>query len=105
MCYIPAILLYAMYNLFINWFNSNDMIVNPDKFQAIIINRHKKGDQMYSLNINNTQIETSSEVNLLGIEIDNNLSFNNHIHNLTKTAAGQLNVEIVNISIKMQGNH
>ena len=46
---------------------------------------------MYSLNINNTEIETSSEVNLLGIEIDNNLSFNNHIRNLTKRAAGQLN--------------
>ena len=75
----------------INWFNNNDMIVNPDKFQAIIINKHKKEEQVYSLNFNNTQIETSSEVTLLGIEIDNNLSFNSHVRNLTKRAAGQLN--------------
>ena len=46
---------------------------------------------IYTLNFDNKQIKTSSEVILLGIEIDNNLSFNKHIHNLIQRAAGQLN--------------
>ena len=75
----------------IKWFKDNEMIVNPDKFQAIIINRHQKVEENYSLNFNDIKIKTSNSVELLGIEIDNNLNFNSHIHKLTKRAAGQLN--------------
>ena len=75
----------------INWFRSNEMIVNPDKFQAIIINRNKKDDKEYTLNFDNKIVKTSKEVTLLGIDIDNNLNFNKHIHDLIARAAGQLN--------------
>ena len=75
----------------IKWFRSNEMIVNPDKFQAIIINRTKKDDKEYTLNFDNKTIKTSKEVTLLGIDIDNNLNFNKHIHDLIARAAGQLN--------------
>ena len=43
------------------------------------------------MNFDNKVIKTSSEVVLLGIEIDNNLKFKKHIHRLVKNAAGQLN--------------
>ena len=43
------------------------------------------------LKFDNKIIQTSSEAILLGIEIDNNLNFNKHIHEITKRAAGQLN--------------
>ena len=75
----------------IEWFRSNDMIVNPDKFQAIIFNRNPGNENAYTLKFDNTEIQTSSEVLLLGIEIDNNLNFKKHIHQLVKKAAGQLN--------------
>ena len=75
----------------INWFRENDMIVNPDKFQAIVINRKPTDNSTFLLNFDSKNIETTSEVTLLGIDIDNNLTFNSHIHNLTKRAAGQLN--------------
>ena len=65
------------------------MIVNPDKFQAIVINRKPTDNTTFLLNLDSKEIETSSEITLLGIDIDNNLSFNSHIHNLTKRAAGQ----------------
>ena len=75
----------------INWFRENDMIVNPDKFQAIVINRKPTDNSTFLLNFDSKNIETTSEVTLLGIDIDKNLTFNSHIHNLTKRAAGQLN--------------
>ena len=75
----------------IEWFHINGMIVNPEKFQAIIFNRRPGDNNAHTLKFANKEIQTSSEVILLGIEIDNNLNFNKHIHELTKRAAGQLN--------------
>ena len=36
----------------IDWFVSNKMIVNPDKFQAIVFKRNSRMKDSYSLNIN-----------------------------------------------------
>ena len=48
-----------------DWFQKNQMIVNPDKFQVIIINK-KKGDQTNeSVVIDNKQIKTVPSVELL----------------------------------------
>ena len=38
---------------FIDWFEMNDMIVNPEKFQAMIMSCDKK-EHKYDLNINNS---------------------------------------------------
>ena len=76
----------------IKWFRDNEMIVNPDKFQAIIINKHGKSERNnYTLKFNEYEIESKNSVTLLGIDIDNKLSFHDHIHTLTRKAAGQLN--------------
>jgi len=80
----------------IEWFNNNQMIVNPDKFQAIILNRNSSDLGTYTLKFDNNVILTSSEVTLLGIEIDNKLNFKMHIHELVKRAGGQLNFLIRN---------
>ena len=45
----------------------------------------------YALNINNQTINSENCVKLLGIEIDNTLSFNKHISTLCKKASNQLN--------------
>ena len=48
-----------------DWFQKNQMIVNPDKFQVIIINK-KKGDQTNeNVLIDNKQIKTVPSVELL----------------------------------------
>ena len=76
----------------IKWFEDNNMIVNPDKFQAIILNKHGQLENSnYTLKFNNFEITSKNSVKLLGIEIDDRLSFSNHIHTLTRKAAGQLN--------------
>ena len=63
----------------IDWFVSNKMIVNSDKFQAIVVTRHNKMKDTYSLNINQEVNNSENCVKLLGVEIDNNLSFKKEI--------------------------
>ena len=67
------------------------MIVNPDKFQAIVVKKNCRMKDSYALNINNQTINSENCVKLLGIEIDNTLSFNKHISTLCKKASNQLN--------------
>ena len=46
------------------------------------------------MNIGNEKIESLSAVELLGIEIDNKLNFNNHINTICRSATNQLNALI-----------
>ncbi len=58
----------------IKWFQDNEMIVNPDKFQAIIINKNGKLEQnKHILKFNEYEIASKSSVTLLGVEIDDKL--------------------------------
>ena len=68
------------------------MIANPDKFQAVTMNKRKKNQITHKLEIYNNEIETTRSVKLLRIEIDNQLRFNQHISKLGCKAAMQLNV-------------
>ena len=65
----------------INWFKTNKMIVNPDKFQSMIISS-KKDLSKSVLNISGVELTMESSVKLLGIEIDNKLNFEKHISNI-----------------------
>ena len=75
----------------IDWFKINEMIVSPDKFQAIVAKRNCRMKDSYVLDINKQTIHSENCVKLLGIEIDNTLSFDKHISNLCKKASNQLN--------------
>ena len=78
----------------INWFNDNHMIVNPGKFQAIIIDKHKENHTNQIKNIYQKEIKAVSKVKLLGIETGDKLNFNHHINNICKSASNQLNALI-----------
>ena len=67
------------------------MIVNPEKFQAIVVKKNSKMEDSYPLNINDLTINSENSVKLLGIEIDNRLSFEKHISTLCNKASNQLN--------------
>ena len=70
-----------------DWFKKNQMIVNPDKFQVIIIDK-KKGDHTNeNVVIDNKQIKTVPLVELSGIQLDDKLNFSPHISNICKSAA------------------
>ena len=68
------------------------MIVNPDKFQAIIIDKRKADHTNQTIHIGNALVKSLSCVKLLGVCIDQKLSFNQHITNICRSAANQLNV-------------
>ena len=66
------------------------MIVNPNKFQSMIISS-KKDLSKSVLKINGVELTMESSVKLLGIETDNKLNFGKHISNVCKKASNQLN--------------
>ena len=76
--------------LSVGWFRENEMVVNSDKFQAIILNR-KEAQAAHKLIIDNKEIKTTNSIKLLGINIDDQLKFNEHISVLCSKAAMQLN--------------
>ena len=61
----------------IEWFKLNKMIVNSDKFQAIVVKKNAKMKDLYPLNVNDLITNSENSVKLLGIEMDNKLSFSN----------------------------
>ena len=68
----------------IEWFKINEMVVNPDKFQTIVVKKHCRRKVLYDLNVNNQTINPENCVKLLRIEIDNTLSFDQHDFALCK---------------------
>ena len=74
----------------LDWFKNSNMIANPDKFQAIIMNKRRENQITHTLKIYHNEIEATKSVKLLGIGIDNQLSFNQHISKLCSKAAMQL---------------
>ena len=68
------------------------MILNLDKFQAILVKKSRKMKDFYALNISNQTINFESCIKLLEIEIDNTLSFDKNISNLCKKASNELNM-------------
>ena len=75
----------------IDWFETNKMIVNPGKFQSIIIDKKK---QVHTKEIGDKVTEASPSVKLLGVLVDDKLNFNLHITNSCRSAANQLNALI-----------
>ena len=72
-----------------DWLKKNQMIVNPDKFQIIILDK-KKGDHTNeNVVIDNKKIKTVPLVELLGIQLDDKLTFSPHIRNMCKSVFHQ----------------
>ena len=75
-----------------DWLKENQMMVNPDKFHVIIIDK-KKGDHTNeNVVVDNKQIKTVPSVELLVVQLDDKLNFSSH--NIYKSAANQLNALI-----------
>ena len=73
----------------IDWFTSNQMKVNPDKFQTIVIGKSTQSKNI-SFNLNGNIIKTEDEVKLLGVTIDYELKFNSNITQSVEKLLGNL---------------
>ena len=78
----------------INWFKNNKMIVNPEKFQVIILDKQKYDYSNETIEFDNKTIETVSSVRLLGVQLDDKLNFSLHVSNICKSATNQLSALI-----------
>ena len=70
----------------LTWVTNNGFKANPDKFHLILNNP----DEKYFIQIQNFQIYNSNCAKLLGIKIDNSLSFTEHVTDLCSKASQKL---------------
>ena len=70
----------------LTWLRNTYMKVNTDKSHLLL-----SGSNKLTANIKGDIMESEDNQILFGITIDSNLSFNKHIHNLSKKASAKLN--------------
>ena len=73
-------------SVLIKWFSDNYLIMNPDKSQLLIT----KHNNNVLIKVDNEMIENSKTVKLLGITIDNQLNFTEHVTQICNKASSKL---------------
>ena len=73
-----------------DWVDHNNMIANPSKFHTILLSKNCSLTDRIPIKIKENLIESETQVDLLGLKIDNRLSFKNYISAICKKAAKQL---------------
>ena len=80
----------------VDWLENNDMIPNPKKFHAIISTKNNNNNNNNNviavpIKIKGKTIYSENAISFLGITLDNELKFDQHIALLCSKAAKQLN--------------
>ena len=78
----------------IKWFSENKMLVNPGKFKSIVVQKGNQTSKPKQFLIGSDLVEVASSVKLLGIHIDDQLSFNLYISNICKSSSKQLSAVV-----------
>ena len=73
----------------IDGLKENEMIVNPNKFQAMVAGRGEEIQSEHALRINKGKIKTQSSVNLLELQSDNKLKLNSHLPTILQKAGNK----------------
>ena len=73
-----------------NWCESNYMKLNPKKYKELRVNFQRALPDLAQLTIDGTPLETISSYKLLGLQIQNDLKWNEHVDIITKKAAKRL---------------
>ena len=76
-------------HIVLNWFKVNSMVANPGKFQIMFLG-FKTDNSKIAFAIENKQIKCKREVKLLGIIIDEKLTFTKHIANICSLVNNRL---------------
>ena len=72
----------------LDWFKGNGMCANPAKFQMMFLNL--KSDNSFILDIGGQQVKQRKQVKLLGVQIDNSLTFDTYVKELCPKANQKL---------------
>jgi hypothetical protein len=71
------------------WFESNSMRANAEKFQLMFLNRTR--DMSSTITVRGSEIKSTQSINILGVELDHKLKFTLHIDELCGQAGKQIN--------------
>ena len=75
-------------NNLLDWFNANSLAANPSKFQAMLLSNMYTStlEAELGLVINDTQVNYTDSITILGVIVDDELNFNGHIYTLCAKA-------------------
>ena len=93
------------FELEVNWFRNNNMIVNLHKFQLMLLQKSTKKVIQEKLQVDNNEIKSEKLVTLLGIAIDNRLSYDDHISKQFHIFQLQLRPPCVTLLRKIENIH
>ena len=68
------------------WFRINSRVANPGKFQTMFLGSNIDNSKIKFM-IEKKRVKSRRKVKLLGVTIDDKLSFTTHIENLCSTAS------------------
>ena len=71
----------------LQWFKDNRMKGNPEKYHLLINNTKES----FQIKIGNETVSNSKYEKLLGVKVDYELNFNEHVSSLRKKASQKLN--------------
>ncbi|KAG8330577.1 hypothetical protein J6590_060038 [Homalodisca vitripennis] len=74
-----------------NFFNDISLSLSVNKCKAMVLYRKKRINDVVNLEAEGQQLPIESRVKMLGITIDNQLEFDEHINNLTNQCSKDLN--------------
>ena len=77
-------------DIVLTWFDNNQMKVNPEKFQTLVVKKANEVNDI-DLNISGQTIKPTSCVKLLGLFIDDQLTFDKHVSELCMRVTRQTN--------------
>ena len=72
----------------IKWFSDNYLKLNEDKCHFLALGASR--EEPVTINIGNASVQNSTQEKLLGITIDNKLTFEHHVAGLCQKASNEL---------------
>ena len=74
------------------WFSDNMLKANPSKFQLMLLDKSGKLDCSHEIVIGDVCLKNMKSVKLLGVTIDCNLNYTQHVNELCKKASRNINI-------------
>ena len=72
----------------VKWFHNNQTTATPDKFQSIILSRHRIDE--FDISLDGHVITRGNTLKMLGVTLDDKMSFSEHVRNMCQTASCQI---------------
>ena len=73
------------------WFRKKSLAANPAKFQTMLVKRNNIKDAELNVTVDTVPRPSSDAMKVLGIDIDDRLTFDGHVSNMCIKAGRQLN--------------